>query len=338
MKNEFFERLEKLKRGMEVADRICGYDTSVCYIIINRHIGDSTRAFKVLKSIRVYYGLGSNRFHFSDSTVHKAVFKKKKLIQKIVVVTTKSISGVAKLYSDYYDEMIILNKSDLDALELYAFSGCAIHENIFFDENPRQMISRHWNNDEGSWTRTLMFGITDLMWELCLPSNLPKGQMKISNTSVKECGEVIEHFNIDIAKTVIICPIAKNSSMLAPNIWESFADLLIAKGYRIFTNAFGEEKTINGTERIEVDIDVIVCLANMGVRIIGVQCGLMDIIVKILPEHVTVINVIKTDKDKQYAKSRGAINEVNHINNVTYLRIEHFEEDYVLKLLMDNFH
>ena len=53
---------------------------------------------------------------------------------------------------------------------------------------------------------------------------------------------------------------------------------------------------------------------------------------------ITVLSVIKTARDGQFAKNRGAINEVNHINNITYLRIEHFEEDYVLKLLMDNFH
>ena len=65
---------------------------------------------------------------------------------------------------------------------------------------------------------------------------------------------------------------------------------------------------------------------------------MLDVLVRSKATSVTVLNVIISDKDVQFAKSRGALKEINNINNITYLRIEHFEEDYVLKLLMDNFH
>lgn len=335
---DFLTRIEKLINGMKIANKICSYDNSICYIIINRHIGDSVRALKTLMSIKLYYGNPNDLYHFNDGLVHKTVFKKKKFIEKINVITTKSISGVAKLYSKYYDDLIILSKEELDALELYAYSGCAVHENIYFDENPCQMISRHWRTDEGSWTRTQMFGITDLMWSLCLPAGLSFGQIEIPNSTKIVGDEFINKNKITLSKMVVLCPVAKNSSMLSDEMWEKIALKLKKQGFRVFTNAFGKEKTIKDTERLELDIDVLVYCASLGVRIIGVQCGLMDIIVKIKPKFVTVINVIQTDKDRQYAASRGSINEVNLVNGITYLRIEHFEEDYVLKLLMDNFH
>lgn len=335
---EFLSNLDKLISGMKLANRICSYDTSNCYIIINRHIGDSVRAFKTLLSIKNYYGNDDDLYHFNDEQTHKSVFKKKKLIKRIIVITTKSISGVAKLYSKYYDDLIVLSKDDLDALELYSYSGCSVHENIYYDENPSQIISKHYKTDEGSWVRTKMFGITDLMWSICLPQGLATGQICISDAS-KNAGHIfIKNHKIIPNKMVVLCPVAKNSSMLVNAIWEEFARKLKSKGYRVFTNAFGNEETVKNTERFEQDIDILVYLATLGIRIIGVQCGLMDILVKIKPEFVTVLHIIQTDKDRQYAFSRGANKEVNMVNGITRLRIEHFEEDYVLKLLMDNFH
>ena len=127
--------------------------------------------------------------------------------------------------------------------------------------------------------------------------------------------------------------------MLSERIWEKFAQRLKKNGYDIYTNVGPNEKPINGTRALAVSIDEIVCLSNMGARVVGVQCGLMDILSWAKCGNFLVINPIHNSVDITYARDVGCINEVNKKpNNVTYLRIEHFEEDYVLKLLMDNFH
>ena len=104
----FSERIKKIQRGKVLADKYCLNDNSFFYIIINRHLGDSLKVLKRLKSIKDYYGDNAPRFHFPNHENNKAPIPKRKLIRNIGIITNNSIAGVAKLYSDYYDELIIL--------------------------------------------------------------------------------------------------------------------------------------------------------------------------------------------------------------------------------------
>lgn len=138
---------------------------------------------------------------------------------------------------------------------------------------------------------------------------------------------------------ILLCPVAQSSSMLDYDLWRKFADILSRKGFTVYTNVFGKELTVDGTQALRVGIDEVACLGSMGCKIIGVQSGLMDVLLWVCPKQLTILNVIKNNMDKQYALSRNATKEVNiQPNGSTYLRIEHFEEEYVLKLLEDNFH
>ena len=144
---------------------------------------------------------------------------------------------------------------------------------------------------------------------------------------------------IDPIHTVIICPISRSSSSLPKVIWEKFAQYLYSLGYEVFTNIGIGEAPIENTKSLVVDVDVVVCLANRGAKIVGVQCGLIDILVWSNSPNLLIASIIKNEQDRAFAQVSKALQEVNKKpNNVTYLRIEHFEEDYVLKLLMDNFH
>ena len=335
---DFEEKIKILCKGKLVADQFCSRDASTCYIIINRHIGDAARTLECLKSVKNYYGEKANRFHFSDGHSMMNPVAKTKLIKKLIVLTTESISGVARLYASNFDEIVIIGKASLDALEFYACSPAAIHHNIVCDENAYRMVFNRWDFDEGSWIRSTFLGISDLRWALCLPKKLENCGMIISEDIKLRAHEIIFNAFHDKQNVVIISPYAKSSAMLQEDIWIKFTTWLQNKGFIVYTNVFGQEKVIPGTLPLSVGIDIIVYLADLGYRIIGVQSGLMDVILRAQSKNVTVLSVIKTARDGQFAKNRGAINEVNHINNITYLRIEHFEEDYVLKLLMDNFH
>ena len=344
--NDFNDTIRKLKYGMSLALQYCKLDNSVLYLILNSHLGDAARDLKILKPIQVYYGVNASEYHFTDTsnlydeihTVKK--FPKRKRISKICIITNKAISGVVRLYDEFVDEVIIFPKNELEAIELYAFSQCGVHENIVPDENASNLLKR-WNFDETDWTKWMLFKVNSLMWKFCLPREVMKCQatMRVGKSTEALCDKVISDYRIDISHTVILCPVSRSSTNLPKTIWAKFARFLLNHGYEVYTNIGADELPVEGTKALAVDVDVVVGFAHKGVKVIGVQCGLMDILVWSKASNLLIVNIIKSEQDKAFAQVAGAIQEVNSTpNNVTYLRIEHFEEDYVLKLLMDNFH
>lgn len=340
----FNERIEILKRGMQIAQEKLSYDNTIAYLIIYRHIGDAVSAFRKIKAIKDYYGETASRFHFcnedADSKGLVRPFAKKKLIKKVIVIVKPSCEGVAKLFSSCIDGLIVLNFKDLDALAQYAYSACCLHQNIYLEADAPRLIAKKTDTDEGQWARMTMFkGISDMQWDFCVPEIKYSGGTSIPQETKERVEEYLKKENINIKKMILLCPVAQSSSMLDYDLWRKFADILSRKGFTVYTNVFGKELTVDGTQALRVGIDEVACLGSMGCKIIGVQSGLMDVLLWVCPKQLTILNVIKNNMDKQYALSRNATKEVNiQPNGSTYLRIEHFEEEYVLKLLEDNFH
>lgn len=224
----FDDKLVKLKRGRDIAIQQCDVNPQNFYIIINRHLGDSFRYLRVLNSIRYYYGEQADEYHFHKKNLEIEIFKKKKRIKKLIVVTTQSIAGVARLYNEYLDEIIILPKADLDALELYAISGCSEHHNILCDANARWRVRGDWATDEGEYVRVEMFGVSDIMWDMCLPRGLSKywGTMSIDEKTEIETTEMIRLGEINIDKMILLCPAAQSSSTMDLMLWEKFVQHL----------------------------------------------------------------------------------------------------------------
>lgn len=335
----FANKLELLTRGYLVAEKHCKHDASIFYLIVNRHIGDSVKVFNKLKAIKQYYGVNADKFHTIGESQKRLIFEKKKKISKLLVVTTKALSGVAQLYSKYLDGIIVLAKEDLDALEVYATSGCTLCNNIVADGNADRNVFSHWKTAEGSWTRWEMYHITDLMWNMVLPTDIFKQavDMEIDDKTDCETDNFLREHNIDLQNSVIIVPKAQSSSMLSDTVWEKYAELVKNKGLKVYTNVANQETPIRGTIPLEMRINVLICLAHRGCRIIGVQCGLLDAIVMIYPKHMQVISIINSDRDKQYANNMGAKGKISKVRDVTYFKIEQETPEEVVKLLIDNF-
>lgn len=334
----FKENIRKLCHARQLEVKYCELDSTHYYFIINRHLGDSIWILRLLHSIKEYYKDGGNRDHSLDAKGLLGLFPKKKIIKKVSVITTKTIADVANLYKDDIDSIIILNKADLEDMEFYALSQCSPFQNFIYDEDVFMRVNVRNNRDEGTRNRNAMFGVNNLMWQLCIPKNLPRTKMKIPITAETNMASLLSSLNCQLNQIVVLCPFAYSSSTLENDTWIKIALLLQQNGFRVFTNVAGAEVAIYATEKLSVPIDVLACMAVNGCRIIGVQCGLMDILVQLAPSKLIVLNVIKNDRDRLYANGTRTINEVNVVDGVTRLRIEHFEEDYVLKLLMDNFH
>lgn len=337
----FEKKLEEVCYGKKVADMNCSRDITIFYLIINRHLGDAITILNKVQIIKDYYGVKANRYHFLEGEIQKDVFRKIKTIKKIYIVTTKAIEGIAKLYEKHIDGIIVLNKQDLNCLEMYASSACSTHENIICDANVERRISEHFHTAEGAWTKWEMFGISELMWNLCLPRQILSQKllsMEISRDTEQATDALIKEKQLDINNTIVLCPVAQSSTMLDLEVWEDFATFLQANKFHVFTNAPGNEAPICNTEKLDVSIDIIVCLAKKGVQIIGVQSGLMDVITRINPEKVVIVSVLKTDNDRQYAINKGSHSGINKVGKITYLRLANFDRNYVFKSLCSLVH
>lgn len=331
-------KLSKFWDGYKLANKICSYELNILYVIVNRHIGDSIRYLRCLKYIKDYYSGSSSECHFNEKNIENKLFKKKKKIDVVHVITKSPLDGVARLYEGI-DAITVLDKNDLLQLEYYAASGLALHNNIVCDEDAKRQVLGKWDTDEGAYTRALMFGITDFMWDICIPKSIKFTQMRISAETEKMTNNLIWREGINIDQTIILCPYAQSSSCVGSEYFNKYVENLVKNGFTFYTNVSGNEDAIAGTKPLYVSVDILACLAKKGVRVVGVQSGIIDVISAISPKNLTVLFLIKTSNDRQYAINRNAINEVTKVgDNITYLRIEHFEEDYVLKLLMDNFH
>ncbi len=333
----FEKNLDRVKAGEKIANQFCSYDKSNFYIILNRHLGDAIFSLYGLKTFKELYSAENPLWDHALFEVNtNEVLYKDKTIKKLTIITTEAIAGIVRLY-DFIDDILVLKKTDLDALEAYAASGLGFHKNIMQDVWVKnRLYGEDWNSNSDK-ARRFLYGIDEKVYLYGLPKRFKNTEMKITAKTIGITKLLLKSFQLDAEKTVILCPVARSSSMLDYSIWNNFVLWLKDKGFRIFTNVAGNEKIIDNTEALSVDIDILACMGKMGCRIIGVQCGLLEVLASLnLP--LVCISVIKNANDRRFSHCPENKEVFNDSNGVTYLRIEHFEEDYVLKLLKDNFH
>lgn len=344
----FIEKLDNLLAGYKIANKFCSRDNTIFYIIINRDFASAVRTLRSFKAIKLYYGEEGSRFHFQRAELENTVFHKVKCIRKLIVITIQEYKCLVNLFSSYVDGVITLNAEDIQALEWYAGSSCAIHENIISDSDAGRRVYCNNLTDEGAWTRQMMFGITDLMWKLGLPreSTLDNSEITISSEIKSIAQNILRDNNISLEKLVILDPIdnVRHNNLIGKQVWNKFIIFLKDKGYLPYIYCKQNLFKIVGDSLeggIPMEYDILFAIIRSGCGFIGVQSGITDMLATMQWDNLTkimVVNYIVTDQDRQLAQNRGNTDERNIVNNITYLRIEHFEEDYVLKLLMDNFH
>lgn len=334
---EFKYNIKRIIRGQQILEQKCSPDKSNIYVIVNRHIGDAMRIIRGLHNIKKYYGESASRYHFEDIPDKRNSFEKRKVIKKIILITTPVITGLAKLYPNDWDEIITLPKADVDCVEFYAISTPGKFKNIICDENAKNHFGN--NFDETVWVKYILHNCSYMAYETAVPRHYfnDRSSMQINDKLNEEVDNYIKEIELNIEKSVILCPAAQSSGILTNELWEDLVLHINQQGYKVYTNVHGEEKPIKGTEGLDVSLDKIITMAKKGVRIIGVQSGLLDVISEIKPENLIFINVVKTAMDNQFAMVKGVLNEVSKKDGITFIRLEHFEKEYVLNLILNNF-
>lgn len=84
--------------------------------------------------------------------------------------------------------------------------------------------------------------------------------------------------DIPEGRSVILSPYAKSVTALADNIWNDIVKCYKGLGYRTFTNVFGAEKPLEGTEPISPSICEMKFVVERAGIFIGIRSGLCDVI------------------------------------------------------------
>lgn len=79
-------------------------------------------------------------------------------------------------------------------------------------------------------------------------------------------------------KSVIIAPYAKSVTNIPKDYWYEVINRYNDMGYKVFTNAVGEEETLEGTARLEIPLAQMQSAVEYAGTFIGLRSGLCDVI------------------------------------------------------------
>ncbi len=321
--NEFVHSLEHLLHGYTIACKVCReFEEGVHYLIKNRHIGDAARNLKYVKAFKDYYSDG-NKYHFVEKKdVNYRMFPKMNKVNQVIVITNVAIEGVAKLYEEV-DEVIVLSQAELEDLELYANSSICCHRNLHPDER------------KDDWLKCVMFGIPSIAWELNVPTNQEQGKAQITTNSKEKGKKIIESLKILPEQTVIVFPHARSSSQIPETIWDKVIQVYKEKGYRVFTNVSPKEGALKNTERLQLSVDELVGVVSSGCTVIGIQSGLLDTLIWAgISVKMYIIFYVKEEKEMQFAMNRGVKEKITKKGNITYMLFENDTVEEIEKIVL----
>ena len=327
-KTLFGEKIQDVVNGYNIANAVCN-EPDVSYVVINRHIGDAARNLTIIRPFKLYYS-EKEKYHFMNNNqdgINCYAFPKKMVVKKVCVLTTRVLSGVVKLCPEV-DDVVVLGKKELDELELYVNSAMCLHKNIFPDEDSAANMLK-WN----------LYKTGTFAYRMNLPKEFVEkesGKLKITDKILVESEQYLSNNSMDASKSIILCPVAQSNSLLGKAFWDKLIINLKNKGYVVYTNIGPNEQPLEGTNPLCVPIDIICGLVSCGCKVIGVQSGLLDLLIWLKKDFsITVLSVIKTERDLQFAKNRGLVDEVTKREKVTYIKIDNMEEKDYVTLIME---
>ena len=332
-RNLFMQRYQQVVRGYYVANKIISEDLSKHYFIMQKHIGDVMR---MMKSMIIYRQFYSSDFLAGDE-VYATYFANNILPEKMIVVTSRLNAGVCALYNSV-DDVIVLEKSELEELAYYAKSDICVQENLHSDELGL------FGDRVGEQEIATMYGMGSYNWVLNFPTAFPGkndkmlSSMKIKEESIEHAKDILKENNTDAMHAIILCPSARSSSGIDERYWIHSVKYFKHHGYTVFTNVGRNEAEMEGTVRLYVPVDVYAAFGYLGATIIGVQSGIVDV-VRWLLFDIPVIDIHALYKpiDYKYAKNRNVKFPLDIKNNVTHMAVEPEEMDGFSKRLIGVF-
>lgn len=110
-------------------------------------------------------------------------------------------------------------------------------------------------------------------------------------------------------KAVILSPYAKSVTRIPQECWERIIEYYAEREYQLFTNTAGEEKALDGTERIEVKLSELRSVVERAGTFIGIRSGLCDVIRESSGRKIALY------PDCYYSNTKWKMEEVYHLEN-----------------------
>ena len=308
----FVEQMTTITEGYAVAKSIVSqYGEDTHFIALKGHIGDAAVSCSVVKAYKTYHNDGQMYCQGTDC--------EKSRVKKVVVITNELLAGVARLYEDI-DEIIILPDKCLSNLWAYTVSSLKREKNLYAGYP-----------DSFSWERLKVLNVSWQHWLMCVPLGIEGGRARRTEKSRQAEEQVIDSYNILPENTVILCPYAKTTSILSLDAWDGIVKEYQRRGYRVFTNVGPQEMELEGTERLQIPIDALVGIVDAGCMVVGVQSGIIDVLkYAVIKKKMYVVLNAKTKTDKMWFTWCG---NMNTIPGVKHFLFENESEEMVMEAL-----
>lgn len=193
------------------------------------------------------------------------VFLKKRSINKCVIgLIGNACAQVAKLYGNY--DVEIFCQKDMDK----------IIQAALFQNDPDVFIPHQ--------DRPYVVDLFKVLYKKKIPLEqiyccgvfgLPKETAPAIPSSFNDSPEL---FKIPKGKAVIFSPYAKSVTALPERVWREIVFSFISTGYVCFTNVTGDEKPLDNTKPLSIDISEIKSVVERAGTFVGIRSGLCDVL------------------------------------------------------------
>lgn len=225
-------------------------------------------------------GLDKNKFYFfpggyahiGDAALALSwlwAFREEKHIPWLTVLISEKLSGLARLYSEDIDEILVKEQEELEALSLFLEADRTARYNI---------VGYEWHylpkeRQTPVPLTLLMYKTEHLGIFYAADSKYIKGYGEES-VCIKR---VIDKYKIKKGKSVILIPYARSAGMLPFDFWTALASDL-QKEYMVYTNIADDEMPVYGTIPINIPLEYLIDIVNYAGHAVSVRCGITDIL------------------------------------------------------------
>lgn len=168
----------------------------------------------------------------------------------------------------------VLNQDESDELVAYVrFMGLAECNAIILNDCYQQPINRRFRGYKGldfyKIFQQLVFGFDEN----------ERYVNQENKADLSDLQKYVEEYDIQEGTSVIFAPYANTITKIPVAEWEKMVREYKEKGYKTYTNGFGEaEPAINGTELIQVPFNIIKEVVSYAGTFVGLRSGLCDIV------------------------------------------------------------
>lgn len=288
---------ERYSKGKRIAEELD--EDKIYFILLGGHIGDAALALSWIKP-----------------------YKEKHFVKSITILSLKKYYGLATLYADENDEVVVYPFEELDCLRVYSLAKERNHYN-FIGSN------YCWIPLE----KGIPFHVNQVIYKtmhLDLDYSVKSVFLKdISDRS--DVVEIIRKNKIRKGKAIVLVPYSQSSLNLSMSFWEKLAEKL-TESFQVYTNVGPNENAIINTTPLVVPLETLPAIVNYAGHAITIRCGIADILALGECKGMICLHYSNSEMWKNYARVNSMyVNEKDSYlySNSLLIESSEDEQDYI---------